>query len=131
YPTTQNNGPLAWGDVAIYNTFPLNFPVDFWSFQLDGRLYIAETGTYRFGINAGNAADILIDAEYVIKNYGSNEPRNQGATEFNTQGTATLTAGTHPFIARVLIDRGSAKHYGIVVSWRKELNSNEKGTGSQ
>jgi len=123
YPTTQNYGPLAWSDVAIYNTFPLTFPVDWWSFQLDGRLYIAETGIYRFALNSGHAGDLLIDSEFIVKDYGYHSTRIHGGAEFSKNASVSLTQGTHPFIARLVVGRGSKVNYGIAVAWRKEANS--------
>lgn len=131
-------GPFAFGYVSNpynpnkpdYFIFPYS-TTTFYSLRITGRIYISVSGTYVFGINGAHACDCIVGGVsvanwYQVHTEGAN-PQNY--TEFIHNGTIDLAVGEYAFVARVY-KNSLYENWGLTIGYRKELEEEEKGTGS-
>ncbi len=129
-------GAIAWGNPAhdyddvptehTYITTALGGIYTNFAWKVTGTLKVAVTGSYEFGINSADTADLSIDAETPLYLLRSNSgPANAtGAVdpedEFTSRGTVTLTAGVeYPITVRLVVQNGGGSNeYGVGIAWK-------------
>jgi hypothetical protein len=110
---------IGWGGGAGFPAAkPGYLPADRFSWMVEGLIEIPQTGSYQFGLDSSDAADIEIDGEIVCGYYGTHPTLGTAPTPNFTAatGTRTLTEGLHTFRARV---EARSTAGAIAVGWRK------------
>ena len=102
---------------------PSGWPSDHYAVKFEGFIYAPTTGTYAFGVDADDAADVVVNNTLVADFYGAHGfyDTYTGAPG-QVSSTIFLTGGQYyPFTARV---EEVALGDGISVGWKKPGDSN-------
>lgn len=125
--TGTHTDVINWADVSttgaggLTGTKPDYLPANSFSWMVEGYILAPETGTYTFGVDSDDGADVYVDNQRVAQFYGDHGFAQvwSGNTTFPQQSTGTidLTANTYyAFRARM---QGGIGGDGIQVGWRK------------
>ena len=89
-------GSLTSSDIMFATNTGYNWhPLGLVSFGADmtGSLFVSATSSYTFTLNSDDGSELFIDGSLVVDDGGAHPP-------LTVSGTATLTAGVHPFELR-------------------------------
>jgi len=89
---------------------PPNLPNSRFSWQVEGKIYAATAGLYRFLTTSDDGNQLTINGTIVTSFYGG-----RGVNQSSETGSITLSAGYHDF--RYRMQQGAGAH-GAIVQWR-------------
>lgn len=109
---------INWGDsgqtgaAGVVGSKPAYLPADSFSWMVEGYILAPETGTYTFGFDSDDGADIFVNGTNVTNAYAG-----RGMAGSWTSGTISLTANTY-YTFRARMQEGAGDD-GFQVGWRK------------